>query len=362
MSEGFEEVAPQQSEFAQNFMKAVEDAQAQAPEQGTTEPEATEEPQAAPEEGQPQERARDEKGRFAPSQQPEEEPAEPQASQDDADAAAIQRVMEKFQNDPQKLAQAYRELERFNGQRGNEIAELRKAIEGIDQKLDEPEYDDLYDEPYVPSSRITELAEAGRFQEAAWLAAQSGDQFAYDKVMDDWADEAPRAANRFETQMMLDQQQRAYEQQFAQVQQPIQQQRTQDEFNRAFSELSQQYGQDFMEKASRFEEIAKGNPNLVASLATGDYGVKKATLDTLYKQAAYEAGFVQRQAQEQIDHQQAQAEQAQRVQATVASASTAAPHISQPPSAKEALEKFFAERQSRTGWSTVEDERGPWSG
>jgi hypothetical protein len=232
----------------------------------TTQEEVTTEA-SAEESTTPDERPRDEQGRFI-AQQPTE--AAPEESGESLIAGKFKSVEE--------LAAAYQELESFKGRQGSELGELRREI----QELRESQQTPQQQEQYVPVSnelvsQIDELADVNPQQAAVWSLANQ--PLLYDRVMETWFENDPRGASRFEMALMRAELEAEVKEQIAPIQAPIQQQTAEAQFAQAWASVTKKFpdmnGEAVLEAAQAAPEIAE-------ALQHGDVATKERMIENLY--------------------------------------------------------------------------------
>lgn len=155
------------SEF-ENIWLSEEDVPEAAPDEGT--PVLDEEaPQEAPEEDTAPEddRPRNEKGQFISQREQEE------------------RLLAGKYRTPEELEAAYSELASAYGRQGNEMGELRKAVESLQESMPQQQ-------AYQPSYDWDNLIDVNPAM-AAQAAYESGDQFQLNRAVQAWEDVAPGA-------------------------------------------------------------------------------------------------------------------------------------------------------------------------
>ncbi len=180
------------------------------------------------------ERPRDEAGRFAKTDtEPEPDPD----GDTPAEASAQDLILGKFK-DHDAVLEAYSNLERRLAAQGDELAEARRVAERL-QQLDErlqsweesPEpvdpgyFDRLFDQN--PGQAIAEAIQAGHLPDSP----------VYERLMDAWVEEDPKAA-RIDGKIRSALQQQMYEQRLQELQAPIMQTRIQSEFTEAYQQVA----------------------------------------------------------------------------------------------------------------------------
>lgn len=181
------------------------------------------------------ERPRDEAGRFAPSGETDPDP-DPDGDTP-AEATAQELILGKFKSHDDVI-EAYSNLERRLAAQGDELAEARRAaerLEQIEQRLqsweESPEpvdpgyFDKLFDQN--PGQAIAEAIQAGYLPDSP----------VYERLMDAWVEEDPKAA-RIDTKIRAALQQQMYEERLQELQAPIMQTRIQSEFTQAYQQVA----------------------------------------------------------------------------------------------------------------------------
>lgn len=260
-------------------------------------------------------RQRDANGRFVASKADEGV-----AGGDDADGEADEQVgdliLGKFKS-VDDLVAAYQNAEQRLGSQGNELGELRKAVEALSEKLPEHTEQQQYapvDENTV--SALDELAEANPQQAAIW--ALQNQPVLYDRVMEIWFANDPRSAGRFENGLALAQIEQKISQQVA----PFQADTQQRQFAVAWSNVAAKHP-DFASLETGIQEAAEAAPELAQALQTGDVAAKERLIENLYRLAkGMQADTLAAAAAEKAKQQSSQTE-AEKLKAGVASASAA---------------------------------------
>jgi hypothetical protein len=158
------------------------------------------------------------------------------------------------------------------------MAELRQQVQYLQQGMQGQAEAEAY---YPPDEQSLEWADqmvqGGQGGQAALWAMQN-QPLLYDRIMDAWFEQSPREAGRFETAMMLDQQQRAYEQQ----NQPLRQLEQTEMFKQAWANVAQSHP-DLEQVAQAIGEVEQIAPALARdALEAPDLVTRQRALENLY--------------------------------------------------------------------------------
>ena len=259
------------------------------------------------EEAAPAGRPRDDLGRFAAESQETEEPTE------------AEKLFAGKYKSVEDLERAYQEAASKLGEQGNELGELRKLI---DERLPAVDDEEDWAEPvFTPQAagQMQNLLEAGRYQEAAVYAAQSGNNLLYDQVLEAWFEEQPRAAANFDTNLKL----QAMEARWQQQRQPEVQARVQSEADKAWNNVAKRFS-DLPGLADKVIEAGQRYPDVLRVLQT-DSGIegKERAIEALYKIAKADSLDTLSQASQEAAQVAADEARRDKADSVVASASNA---------------------------------------
>lgn len=203
--------------------------------------------------------------------------------------AAPELILGKFKSQ-EALQEAYENLERFSGQRNQEIgslreelAELRGAVNARPTQTPEPP-------GMVPDWLETGLSDNPR-DTMVWI--MENQPHLYDTALNTWAEMGPQAtiaAGRFDnlvererTKFELAQQSEQLREQVAPVAQSYQEQAQQAQFNTAFLTVADKYpAMKDPSFADKMMETAAAAPELAAALQSGDVASKARMVENLY--------------------------------------------------------------------------------
>lgn len=244
----------------------------------------------APPEGEVVLEAKDEQprdpetGRFAPKEEP---------------------LLGKFKS-VDDLAKAYQELERYRGEVSAELGELRQQSQ---------QWQAFLHQQQPGLGQVQQLREDGEYQQAASLALRAGDHYTYESVLREWGEQEPYEAANFRFEVRLAQ----MHQQFAEQQQPLQQQMHDQLLVSALGNVTRKFPDV---EAEDILAAAESAPGLLYGLRDG--GIQEA--EQMFENLAWLARG--RKADEaaveaqKITAEQAEANDQARVEAVVASASS----------------------------------------
>ncbi len=243
----------------------------EAPQEGENHPPFTV-TEGAPE-GTTPERPRDEHGRFLPKEEETPPPTEgePEATTDEL-------ILGKFRT-PEEVVRAYQELEGRLSEQGSELGELRQLRDQLTQQQQQPAQPSLTEEQLSSFDAVIDESP----QNAVQLAMQTGNPVLLDRALDALYDENPRMATRIEMarygQSMMSQ--------IQQMQEPLVQRNTEQEFAEAWRGVQTQY-QDVGNYSDKMMEIASESQDLLAALQRPGIEGKRDLLLTLYARAKLE--------------------------------------------------------------------------
>lgn len=204
------------------------------------------------EELETQDQPRDDKGRFVPKQGEE-------------------LILGKFKSHDE-LESAYTALEAKLGEQGSELGSLRKLIE---DRIPEQQYGTQITEEHV--TWLDEQVDENPQGAALWAMQNDPSGALYNRVLDAWYEQAPRAASTFERQLEM----AALVQHQQQAQQPLVEQFQQNEFAQAWQAVSDRVPA-INSNVEAIIEVAQGNPDLLMSLQSGSREAKERTIENLH--------------------------------------------------------------------------------
>lgn len=244
------------AEFSSGLQDAVNEALG-TPAQDTVPAEtpAPAEPVDTAEETVAQDRPRDDKGRFVASDDPE-----------------IAKFLDKYNGDPEAAIKGALELQKLTSRQTDELGELRKLREQIEQ---------MQESIPAPQAQIPgnldELILNDPAQVAVWALQTGAGEPVFDAAMDEWFNQNPRQAARFETELRL---QAALQEQQAQVA-PLQQTLAQQQREAAMRDFQRTHP-DIGDYTDQIQQIAQQRPAFAQMLASDDVETQMGALDALY--------------------------------------------------------------------------------
>jgi hypothetical protein len=213
----------------------------------------------------PEERPRDEKGRFV-SEETEVEAVEETPEEEVPEEPEL--LAGKFKS-PEELAAAYEEIQSYAGRLGSELGELRQLVQQPQQAqpqvLDQAALASLIDE---------------RPDLATELAYQSGNQAALQIAFQAFSEEDETAAKLWATEKRVERMQAQFEQSQTQMTQSVQSR----EYESALETFAKDHP-DIDEHAGRMQEIAREHPFLADVLQSDNPKAKLDVFEFLYNKA-----------------------------------------------------------------------------
>ena len=213
----------------------------------------------------PEERPRDEKGRFVSEEtevEPEETPEEVEVEEEPELLAG------KFKT-PEELAAAYEEIQSYAGRLGSELGELRQLVQQPQQAQ----------QPPLDQAALANLIDE-RPDMATELAYQAGNPTALQIAYQAWAADDPTEAKLWATEKRVEQMQAQFAQSQAQMSQTV----ASREYNDALETFAKDHP-DIDEHAGRMQEIAREHPFLANVLQSDDPKAKLDVFEFLYNKA-----------------------------------------------------------------------------
>lgn len=186
----------------------------------------------------PDSRQRDpDTGQFvaAPDDAPVETEPQANAAPEGQDELADYRdLLDRYGSVPEAL-KALKHQGELIGRQGNELGELRRLREQFEQFQQQYQAQVQADEQYVDPGYLNELFERNPAQAVAEAikAGNMPDSPIYERLMDAWIEEDPKAA-KVDTQIRMRIMEQQFRDQLQKVQQPIQEQQVQSTWNQAF--------------------------------------------------------------------------------------------------------------------------------
>ena len=228
-----------------------------------------------------------------------------------------------------ELPDRVEELNKKVGQLVNENAELRKFLE---QQAQPQQPQQQFQAPLTQETvnYLDELSVENP-QQAVYVALQSGQPVLYERAMQSWYDQDPRAAGRYERQVEYQQLQ---QQLGAQIQPQLataNQMAEAQQLEAAMKAVADKH-EDFGDvigtlDQERAQQIVDGGlpPSILKDLAGGDQQSKEKVFEAIYRWVKADLGDTFKTAAEEASIKQAEENKQAKVDATVASATTTTP-------------------------------------
>ncbi len=284
-------------------------------EEAGPEPEETEEEIEDTEE-EPEAPARDEKGRFvSKSQDPR-----------------VQTLLEKYDGDVDKALVAAAEAQSLVGRQGQEVGELRRQLEAVQQSLQQPRYD---------ASALAQLIEDDPAK-ATTLAYQAGDTATAAMALEAWKEADPFAAAVWVNDQRNAEFARQVDERLSSATGPLQQRAADQDYQDALTRFAREHP-DVDQYLQTMQEIAKETPHIVKMLAEDPSAeVKVEAFDYLYTKARGRVGDTLASAAREAAQEDQQSQEAAKQQAAVASATSSTEKTTQKKPIDEWHEQFSA--------------------
>lgn len=272
----------------------------------------------ADEEHATDERPRDEKGRFISPEQ----------------ADKLSKYINKYDGDVDKAYEASVEAQSLIGKLGQELGTLRSQVENLPSQLQHQQA------PTLPGD-IGDLIAQDPRQVAVWALQNGAGEPVYEAAMQEWFDQDPRAAARFETELRLQQVRSEFEAQTV----PVQRTLAEQEKQAAIARFTREHP-DVEALAPQIQRVAAEQPFLANALSSDDpttvvqalsalYTVAKATAPPAPDTGASQQAIAQAQAQALQ-----QAEQAKQEAAVVTGGTNSTGDPAQPSASDEIWERW----------------------
>jgi len=235
------------------------------------------------------------------------------------------------------------ELNKKVGQLVNENAELRKYLESQAQPQQQQ-----YQAPVTQETvnYLDELSVENPFQ-AVQVAIQSGQPVLYERAMQSWYDQDPRAAGRYERQVEYQQLQQQFGAQIQPQLESASQMAEAQQLEAAMKTVADKH-EDFVDvigtlDQERAQQIVDGGlpPSILHDLK-GDQQAKEKVFEAIYRWVKADLGDTFKNAAAEASTRQAEENKQAKVDATVASATTTTPD-SVPETEAERLRRVWAE-------------------
>ncbi len=283
----------------------------------------------------------DEHGQVPASRTVEAEPAEAETPEAEQEAPAPEAVEAAPEVDK------YEELNKKVGQLVNENAEYRRLLEQQQQQYQQPQQPQQYQLTQETVNYLDELS-AENPQQAVYVALQSGQPVLYERAMQSWYDQDPRAAGKYERAMEYQQLQAQQQAQIAPQLQQAQQVAEGQQLEAAMKNVADRH-EDFADvigtlNEERVKEIVDGG--LPTSLLVGFQGnqqEKEQVLESVYRWVKAGLSDTFKNAALEASEKTAAENKQAKVDATVASATTTTPD-SVPETEEERLIRVWKEQ------------------
>lgn len=226
----------------------------------------------------------DPRARLEPEPQVAVEPQEPVEEQPPTD-----ELPAKYQGkSAAEIARMHQELEQRLGTQGQELGELR-GLKSELQQLREyvaqiPQQQAPQAPQYAPLTQDTvdwvdESVLSNPVQTVQWVEANQ--PALYERALQAWASIDPVGAARYDTQRIIAQRDREWEQKFAAVQEPVQQELKDRQLATAYAAVVARTP-DAAQYADALPGLLEENPHLSQLLADADVPTKEKVLDNLF--------------------------------------------------------------------------------
>jgi hypothetical protein len=233
-------------DFAEAVTKQAEAQQEQQPEAEVPE---TPEPEPEPQEAQPE---------------PEEQPAEGQLPSEH------QELIDEFGSVENALAELKRSRETV-GRQGNEIGELRRMVEDVQARQNEPE-------PRKLDSRELEDLDPSQAVQIAW---ENGDNIALQRYFHEWEQENPQQAYAWRTDRQIEEMRKEFQTELQKVTEPLKEHTTNQTYQQALQGLLARYP-DMQQMQTGMVGVLNQNPFLTKALESGSPEEKVQALEATY--------------------------------------------------------------------------------
>lgn len=236
-----------------------------------------------------------ETGRFVGQEQAEEEQDEEQAeeqSEEEEDGSLLperaQSVLEKYGDDPEKIAAAYAALERKLGEQGKELGVSRSEMDRMQGELQElrqaveQRQPESATEQYPVTPELLEWADEQAIEnpKEAALWALKNQPAIYDRILDGWYENEPGEARRFERVMLMEAVRTEMSETLRPVVEPLTQARVNSSFTSAWANVQERYP-DLPKFADQILEEAKTVPELASVLQGGEMAAQARVIEHL---------------------------------------------------------------------------------
>lgn len=231
-----------------------------------------------------------ETGRFLANEEPEvyedDEESEDDESEDDQVDDLEQFIQERFQGDPKKMAQAYRELEQLKGRQGDELGDLRRQVQDMATRLEQGAYAPQQQQQQVQITQETidaldQAAMESPERAALWAIDNDPSGMLFERVMDTWFEQNPRQAARFETNLALLQQEDSLLSQMSPILDATERTTRESAVTTAWGEVASRHS-DMREIAPAMQQTLEARPNLANAILTADPAEKVELIENLY--------------------------------------------------------------------------------
>lgn len=301
-----------EGEFEATGFELPGDPTEPAPE-GTTavaEPAATPEPAVEPVDNS-SERARDENGRFV-AKEAAEEPAAAEVPAADAE----ELILGKFKS-YDDLIRSYQHLESKQGSSGSELAEMRQQLAQMQELMEAQAQAPQQQAQMIDAAAYEDEIDQNPAGWAQW-AVENGQAHIYERAVQQWAQDDPLAASRFDSQLRERKLREELQAQVQQVAAPIQNMTAQQAQQAAYRQFAEAHP-DVDKFADQMAEIAQGSKVIFTALKSDDHDTRVEALEYLYNQARGRSSDNLGTAAQELARAQAEESARARQEATVAS-------------------------------------------
>jgi uncharacterized protein (DUF2249 family) len=293
----------------------------------------------------------DEHGQVPASRTVEAEPAEAETPQAEQEAPAPEAVEAAPEVDK------YEELNKKVGQLVNENAEYRRLLEQQAYQQQQYQQPQQYPVNQETVNYLDELAVENP-QQAVQVAIQSGQPVLYERAMQSWYDQDPRAAGRYERQVEYQQLQAQQQAAIAPQLQQAQHMAESQQLEQAMKNVADRH-EDFVDVIGTLDEaraqqiVDGGLPRSILTDLQGNQQAKEQVFEAIYRWVKADLGDTFKTAAAEADVRQAEENKQAKLDATVASATTTTP---------DQVEETEAERMTRVWKEQNPSMQSAWTG
>lgn len=280
-------------------------------------------------------------GTFAAREEPAvEESAVVEAQQESVDYSA----------ELERLRHQLSEKESLIGKQSNEVGEVRRQLEELRQQVSQPVQPQapVYDQDQLDSYLEQNVAYLPQIAENA---RRGNDQALFRAALAKWAEYDEVAPMDYLAQVRASEMIQQVEQRFAQVAQPLVEQRRDQALAQVVAEVQQKYP-DLPNVLTKIGENPDLAPRFLLSGIQGDDPVaQRESLEAIYRWVKHEESVPLRESVQQAVQEAAQAERQEKILATVATGATAPVVDEAPATPADQLIQFW-QNSWGDGWSS----------